>query len=162
MCVLLINLPRLSVAERQQHTPGTLFLHSLASRLTKVMYSSHGIITPELNAAPILWRTVRCLGGARMSPIIAVLVILFLTCTTATLYKYTKRLAHILSLPLTLHHSLAPDLKQSNKRDPDSHKFDNVPPELAFLATSIVILKMAYGLDGKTRYHLDPFAVQDL
>lgn len=115
------------------HTPGTLFLHSLASRLTKVMYSSHGIITPELNAAPILWRTVRCLGGA------------------PTLYKYTKRLAHILSLPLTLHHSLAPDLKQSNKRDPDSHKFDNVPPELAFLATSIVILKMAYGLDGKTR-----------
>jgi len=144
MCVLLVNLPRLSVAERQQHTPGTLFLHSLASRLTKVMYSSHGIITPELNAAPILWRTVRCLGGA------------------PTLYKYTKRLAHILSLPLTLHHSLAPDLKQSNKRDPDSHKFDNVPPELAFLATSIVILKMAYGLDGKTRYHLDPFAVQDL
>jgi len=123
------------------HAPGILFLHKLASRLAKVMYSSHGILTPELNAAPILWRTVRCLGG------------------TPTLYKLTKRLAHILSLPLTLHHSLAPNLKQSSKRDPDSHKFDNVPPELAFLATCIVVLKMAYGLDGKTRWILLVFRI---
>jgi hypothetical protein len=75
-----------------------------------------------------------------------------MTCLTATLYKLTKRLAHILSLPLTLHHSLAPKLKRSNKHDPDSHKYDNVPPELAFLATCIIVLKMIYGLDGKTRY----------
>jgi len=97
------------------------------------MYSSHGIITPELNAAPILWRTIRCLGG------------------TPTLYNLTKRLAYILSLPLTLHYSLAPNLKQVNKRDPSSHKYDNVPPEVAFLATCIVVLKMVYGLDGKIR-----------
>lgn len=68
------------------------------------------------------------------------------------LYKLTKRLAHILSLPLTLHHSLAPALKSRRKRDPDSHKFDSVPPELAFVATCIVVLKMVYGLDGKKRY----------
>lgn len=53
---------------------------------------------------------------------------------------------------MTLHHSLSPNLKRDKKRDPDSHKFDNVPPELAFAATCVVVLKMAYGLDGKTRY----------
>lgn len=79
-------------------------------------------------------------------------VILTVIRLTATLYKLTKRLAYILSLPLTLHHSLAPALKSRNNRDADSHKFDNVPPELAFAATCIVVLKMVYGLDGKKRY----------
>lgn len=79
-------------------------------------------------------------------------VVLVLTCSVATLYNLTKRLAYILSLPLTLHYSLAPNLKQVDKRDPSSHKYDNVPPEVAFLATCIVVLKMVYGLDGKIRY----------
>lgn len=70
----------------------------------------------------------------------------------ATLYKLTKRLAHILSLPLTLHHTLAPALKSNSKGDPDGHKYDNIPPEVGFVATCIVVLKMVYGLDGKTRY----------
>ena len=78
-----------------------------------------------------------------------------LTSSAATLYNLTKRLAYILSLPLTLHYSLAPNLKQVNKRDPSSHKYDNVPPEVAFLATCIVVLKMVYGLDGKIRYTYD-------
>jgi len=133
---LTLHLTRHTIQALSPHrTPSMLFLHSLASRLARTMYSTHGIVTPELNAAPILWRTVLYLGGA---PI---------------LYKLTKRLAHILSLPLTLH-TLAPDLKRDSKRDPDNHKYDNVPPELAFLATCIVVLKMVYGLDGKTRYHL--------
>lgn len=65
----------------------------------------------------------------------------------------TKRLAHVLSLPLTLHHSLALNIKRE-KRDPESHKFDDVPPELALIATCIIILKMVYGLDDeeKMRY----------
>lgn len=69
----------------------------------------------------------------------------------AILYKLTKKLANILSLPLTLHRSLAPNLKRQKTRDPDSHKFDNVPPELAFMATCVVVLKMVYGLDGQPR-----------
>lgn len=117
------------------------------------MYSSHGIITPALNASPILWRAIRCLGGTRTWIIIAVQPLL--TCPTATLYNLTKRLAYILSLPLTLHYSLAPSLKQVGVRDPDSHKYDNIPPELAFLATCIVVLKMVYGLDGNPRYVYD-------
>lgn len=67
------------------------------------------------------------------------------------LYDMTKRLARVLSLPLTLHHSLSPGLKQIRKRDPERHKFDHVPPELALISTAIIVLKMVYGLDDKPR-----------
>ena len=70
----------------------------------------------------------------------------------ATLYGLTKRLSHVLSLPLTLHHTLAPSLNRIKKRDPESHKFDNVPPELALSAAAVIVLKMVYGLDGRPRY----------
>jgi RNA polymerase I-specific transcription initiation factor RRN7 len=68
-----------------------------------------------------------------------------------------KRLARVLSLPLTLHHSFSPGLKQIRKRDPEKHKFDHVPPELALISTAIVVLKMVYGLDGRPRLLSDNF-----
>lgn len=36
--------------------------------------------------------------------------------------------------------------------DPERHKYDNVPPEVAMMATCIIVLKMVYGFDGKTRH----------
>ncbi|EGO01877.1 hypothetical protein SERLA73DRAFT_177450 [Serpula lacrymans var. lacrymans S7.3] len=120
------------------HAPSTLQLHGLASHLAKLMYAKYSVFTPELNAAPILWRVTRYLGG------------------TPTLYDLAKRLGRVLSLPLTLHYSLAPSLKRIRRTDPESHKFDNVPPELSLMATVIVVLKMVYGLDGKVRLPREP------
>lgn len=70
------------------------------------------------------------------------------------LYSLTKTLTRVLSLPLVLHHSLAPSLKRVKQRDPDSHKYDSVPPEVAFTAASVIVLKMVYGLDGTSRYDI--------
>ncbi|KAG2156140.1 hypothetical protein DEU56DRAFT_765734 [Suillus clintonianus] len=121
--------------------PNTLYLHRLASRLAKLMYANYGVFTPELNASPVLWRVVQqCLGS------------------TPTLYRLAKRLGHILSLPLTLHHSLSSTLHRVAPGDPGSHLYDNVPPELALVATAIVVLKLVYGLDGKPRL---PRVVED-
>ncbi|KAL0949478.1 hypothetical protein HGRIS_009531 [Hohenbuehelia grisea] len=115
------------------HAPQTLVLHRVVKRFSRRLFAVYGIFTPEANGGPILWRTVRCMGG------------------TPSLYILTKRLAYILSLPLTLHHSLAPGLKKLKARDPDFHKYDDVPPELALAAAVIIVLKMIYGLDGKPR-----------
>jgi RNA polymerase I-specific transcription initiation factor RRN7 len=68
------------------------------------------------------------------------------------LYNLTKTVAHVLSLPLALHHSLAPRLEHSKDDDAESHKHDNVPPELALLVAAIIVLKMVYGLDGQPRW----------
>ncbi|KAJ6515804.1 hypothetical protein C8R45DRAFT_888912 [Mycena sanguinolenta] len=119
-------------------TPNMLVLHNLASSLARRVHLSFGVKTPEANAAPILWRVViECLGG------------------TPTLYGLTKRLSAVLSLPLTLHHSLAPRLKRVKQNDGESHKFDNVAPELGFAVTCIIVLKMVYGLDAKERLPAD-------
>jgi RNA polymerase I-specific transcription initiation factor RRN7 len=115
------------------------------------MYANYGVFTPELNASPVLWRVVQqCLGGTRMFPEVtnhACNEYFFL----ATLYRLAKKLGHILSLPLTLHHSLLSTLRRIAPGDPEFQLYDNVPPELALVATAIVVLKLVYGLDGKLR-----------
>ncbi|GLB33896.1 hypothetical protein LshimejAT787_0107800 [Lyophyllum shimeji] len=121
------------------HAPSAQALHGLASRLSRKMYTSYGIVTPEANAGPILWRVIsQGLGGTPM------------------LYRLTKRLGQILSLPLTLHHTLAPGLKKRKSYDPERHIYDNVAPEVSLIAAAIVVLKMVYGLDGRTRRPRDP------
>ncbi|KDQ64561.1 hypothetical protein JAAARDRAFT_52507 [Jaapia argillacea MUCL 33604] len=116
------------------HTPRVLALHAQSTRLAKLLYSSYGISTPELNAAPLLWRAVCGLGG------------------TPTLYNLTKSVSRTLSLNLTIHYSLGPQLEKLRHTDPDFyHKYDNVPPEAALVAAVVVVLKMTYGLDGRER-----------
>lgn len=79
----------------------------------------------------------------------------------AVMYSLTKQLARILSLPLTLHRSLAPRLEKSKKTDPETHKHDDVPPEVAFIATLIIVLKMVYGLDDKSNTNRTPNGEDD-
>lgn len=70
----------------------------------------------------------------------------------AMLYRLTKRLGQILSLPLTLHHTLAPGLEKRTGYDPERHVYDNVAPEVSLMGVAIMILKMVYGFDGRTRF----------
>ena len=70
---------------------------------------------------------------------------------SAVLYNLGKTVAHVLSLPLALHHTLAPRLEHLKDDDADSHKYDNVPPELALMVAVIIVLKMVYGFDGQPR-----------
>ncbi|TFK55944.1 hypothetical protein OE88DRAFT_1621636 [Heliocybe sulcata] len=116
------------------YAPDVLALHTLVSRLAKLMQTSYGIWTPELNAAPVLWRVVRDLGG------------------TPVLYTLTKTISHTLSLTLSLHYSLAPKLEKARQSDAERyHQFDNVPPEVSLVAAAIVVLRLVYGLDGSPR-----------
>ena len=50
-----------------QFTPSPLRLHSFSSRLAKLLYKHYDIYTPEMNAAPVLWKAVRCVEGSRKS-----------------------------------------------------------------------------------------------
>ena len=70
----------------------------------------------------------------------------------AVLYTMSKKLAQILSLPLVLHNISAPRLRGLKQNDPKFHKSDNVPPEVVLISTVIVVIRLVYGLDGRTRY----------
>ncbi|EIN10460.1 hypothetical protein PUNSTDRAFT_112312 [Punctularia strigosozonata HHB-11173 SS5] len=133
-----VHLSRYAVqALSPNHAPKPTHIHALASRFARLIYARFGVHTPEINAAPLLWRAVRALGG---SP---------------TLYACAKRVAKVLELPLTLHHSLAPGLERTSKHDPGWHHSDNAPPEVTLIAVVIVVLKMVYGLDGRRRQPVD-------
>ncbi|KAF8639808.1 hypothetical protein AX17_001067 [Amanita inopinata Kibby_2008] len=115
-----------------RHAPSTVYIHSISSSLAKKLYSAYGIITPEANTAPMLWRAVNCVGG------------------TPTLYTLARRVSEVLSLPLVLHASLKP-------RNIKSHgQVDNLPVEVALVAVTVIVLKLVYGLDGKTRMPENP------
>ncbi|KAF4574995.1 hypothetical protein EYR36_006349 [Pleurotus pulmonarius] len=119
------------------HSPQVLVLHALVSRLAKRLKATYTVVIPEVNGGPLLWRVINTFGGTPM------------------LYSLTKRLGDVLSLPLTLHYSLSPDLVRLAKSHPGSHKYDNVPPELALAITTVIVLKLVYGLDGTRRVPQD-------
>ncbi|KAG7449110.1 uncharacterized protein BT62DRAFT_888159 [Guyanagaster necrorhizus] len=121
-----------------QRPPRTLTLHKLTSRLTKKMHALFGVSTPELNAAPLLWRVTRVFGG------------------NPTLYQLTKQLARLLSLPLSVSYALAPGLERLKENDPEHRMYDHVPVEVGFVAVTIIALKMVYGLDGVQRVRPEP------
>ncbi len=57
----------------------------------------------------------------------------------------------VLAIPLSLHNSLAARPKYHGVIDSSWHQYDNVPVEVALISTVIVVLKLVYGFDGKTR-----------
>jgi len=108
-------------------------IHVVTSRLAKLLYQNYGIFTPELNAAPILWRAVRGLGGS------------------SVLYVLAKALTSVLSLSLTLHHCLVPAENRSPNDQRNYQVGDSVPPELMLIGAVVVVYKLVYGLDGTQR-----------
>ncbi|KAF9055428.1 hypothetical protein BDZ89DRAFT_975877 [Hymenopellis radicata] len=136
---MVVHLTKQTIQSLSMQRPPKLFaLHALTSRLAKKVNLSYNISTPELNAAPLLWRVTRALGG------------------TPILYQMTKQLSRILDLPLSVNYTLAPSLERTKGSDPDYHTYDHVPAELGFVAGTIVVLKMVYGLDGVERIPADP------
>lgn len=76
---------------------------------------------------------------------------LYTVYVVAVTYDLVKRTCRQLSLPMTLHHSLAPGLEKIKDRDSDSHQYDNIPPEVGVFAALVLLMKMVYGLDGQSR-----------
>ncbi|KAG5639283.1 hypothetical protein H0H81_004944 [Sphagnurus paluster] len=116
------------------HAPSTQVLHGLAGRLSRMMYGRYGVFTPEANGAPLLWRVVsQGLGG------------------TPVLYRLTKRLGRAVGLPLTVHDTLAPGVERLKQYEGERQMHENGAPEVGLIAAGIIVLKMVYGLDGRTR-----------
>lgn len=140
-----------------QHAPSVIRLHRLCVHLAKHLYASFKIYTPEVHAPPMLWRAVRCLHGTRkicLFPTLLPCKYLYTDHSPATLYTLSKKLASVLSIPMVLHHSLAPRLKRIKHSDPTYHMFDDAPVEVSLVAVVIVVLKLVYRLGEDSRYGL--------
>ncbi|KAG9018840.1 hypothetical protein FRB90_009127 [Tulasnella sp. 427] len=115
--------------------PTTARLHRLASRLARNMYRRYGIVVPQFNFPPVLWRAVREFHG------------------NATLYTLSRTICATLELPFTLSRYLAPKITRVRRKDGLVFKGDNAPPELSVACAIIVALKMIYGLDNRGPRH---------
>ncbi|KAK2466277.1 hypothetical protein APHAL10511_001919 [Amanita phalloides] len=113
-----------------RHAPTTLTLHMISGRIARKLHSNYGVLTPKMNAAPLLWRAVCCYEG------------------TPTLYTLARRILQVLALPLTLHTSIMPNAPDTSY---EKHGLKNAPIEATFAAAIIIVLKLIYGLDGKAR-----------
>ncbi|VDC07301.1 unnamed protein product [Peniophora sp. CBMAI 1063] len=111
------------------HPPTVHKLHKYAGRLERALNARYGIVLPEVNADPLLWRSVCALGG------------------TPVLYELTKRTARMLNLPLRLDARSAPGPADA----PKAFLRDTVAPELALLGATVVTLQLVYGFDGQDR-----------
>lgn len=135
--------------EGSKFAPSVAVLHTVTSRLARSLHDVYGIFTPQLNAAPVLWRVVGRMGGNRMSNPADFAKLLvnrhILITVVAVLFDISKILAGYLDIPLTLHASLAPGMVQRRRRTPGMHKGDNVPTEVSLAATVTICLKLIYG-----------------
>ena len=133
-----------------QHAPKALTLHVLASRLAKRLYSSYKILIPEANVPHILARTLNALR----IPSMAILSFNYKTRSpspVAGFYSMIKALANKLAVPLTLHPSLSAVATNEHGKALAYQVGDNIPPEMALTCVTVLLLKLLYGLDGRTR-----------
>ena len=63
----------------------------------------------------------------------------------------TKVFADMLRISLTLHPSLSAPAIDASGKSLSMQKGDNIPVEMAFICTVIMLLKLIYGLDGRPR-----------
>ena len=123
--------------------------------MAKKLYTSYGIFVPELNAAPVLWRAVKYMGGNGMLRHGSSWLKELINCgncnVTAVLYTMAKALGRVLQVPLTLNPVMTARMKESEGREGRMHKGDNVPVEVSLVVIVVVGLKMMYGLDGQER-----------
>lgn len=69
----------------------------------------------------------------------------------AGFYSMAKVLANRLAVPLTLHPSLSAVVTNERGKALAYQVGDNIPPEMALTCVIVLLLKLLYGLDGRTR-----------
>lgn len=133
------------------------------SEMAKKLFASYGMYVPELNAAPMLWRTVKYMGGNGECgcdvgenidglSVCVLMVTSWLNTKTAVLYTMVKALGKLLELPLTLNPVMGAGLRKADGgREGGMYKGDNVPVEVSLVGTVVMTLKLVYGLDGRER-----------
>lgn len=125
-------------------------MHALSSRLARKLKEMYKIEVPEANAPHILSRGIDALhlSGQRYSSA----AFSYLSVQTAVFYHMAKVFADMLRVPLTLHPSLSRRAINSSGKSLIVQIGDNIPVEMSLISTVVLLLKLLYGLDGRSRY----------
>lgn len=152
MIALSPTVSRESIADRSsadtQRCLSPMVLHAHCRKFARYLQLQHQISIPEINLPPVGWRVVSKLGG------------------TPTIYDQTLRLLALADTNMSLHDSDTKIVKYSRngfdgaeldqglgswRRVKTTRKEDVWLPEVSVAAAWVVVMKMAYGLDGRER-----------
>ncbi|KAK8869704.1 hypothetical protein IAR55_000272 [Kwoniella newhampshirensis] len=138
-------------------SPAPLTMHRTCKLFARALRRRYGIAVPEVNVHPIAWRVLSVLGG------------------TPTTYTQTLRLLALLDVNLSLlEREIATfsrrvrskttmndqgsdsesdqPLKERKETYERTRQYQDIPPpEVAVVTAWVIIMKMAYGLDGLSR-----------
>ncbi|WVQ77975.1 hypothetical protein IAT38_000056 [Cryptococcus sp. DSM 104549] len=140
-------------------SPTPMVIHQSCKSFARTLSRRFNIDVPEINLHPVAWRIISSLGG------------------TPTTYTQSLRLLSLLDINLTLvprnitllsrksrsrlhldnagSGSEADDV-QKDEQERETYErartmYDALPPEVSIVAAWVVVMKLAYGLDGRPR-----------
>jgi len=128
-----------------QSCPTPLYLHKQCRKFARAIQSRHSLILPEINLTPLAWRVISSLGGSpttysQVTRLMALVDVNTFLCATDVVIRTRLRRGRTMETE---------DKKETYER---TTRYDDVwLPELSVAATFVVVMKMAYGLDGRER-----------
>ncbi|BEI83928.1 hypothetical protein CcaverHIS002_0405320 [Cutaneotrichosporon cavernicola] len=131
------------ISLRPQRPPSVAFLFKLTREFARILRAYFGVPMPEVNLPPVAWYVVSQLGG------------------DVRTYDQVVRLLQTvdanMSITTTTYVPVTVNRNNSETRYPvmrATRLQDVVMPELSIAAAWVVVMKLAYGLDGKPRLPL--------
>ncbi|KAL1412621.1 hypothetical protein Q8F55_000368 [Vanrija albida] len=133
---------RVSLRPPRSPTPTAMF--ELSRKFASVLVQRFGQVIPEINVPPVAWEVLSALGGTAV--------------TQSQVVSFLELIDANMSLSPAAVNRI---LRKRRNSDPEpievdmpTHAHDVIMPELSVAAAWIIVMKMAYGLDGKERFAL--------
>ncbi|TXT13025.1 hypothetical protein VHUM_01426 [Vanrija humicola] len=126
------------VSLRPPRSPTPVAMFELTRKFAGVLVQRFGLVIPEINVPPVAWEILSALGGtgevAQGSPLTSAAV----TQSQAAVVRTLRKRRNSDPEPIIV--------------DTPAHTYDVVMPELSIAAAWVIVMKLAYGLDGQGRW----------
>ncbi|GMK59368.1 hypothetical protein CspeluHIS016_0703830 [Cutaneotrichosporon spelunceum] len=130
------------ISLRPQRPPSVTYVFDLTSQFARILHAYFRVPMPEVNLPPVAWYVVSQLGGNARTydQVVQLLQLVDANMSITTTY-----------VPFKFDRA-NPETRYSGMRS--SRRLDVAMPELSIAAAWVVVMKLAYGLDGEPRLPL--------
>ncbi|WWD16029.1 hypothetical protein CI109_100454 [Kwoniella shandongensis] len=135
-------------------SPTPSALHRSCKVFARVLYRRYGIHVPEVNVHPIAWRVVSSLATTYAQTLrLLALLDINISLLERDIASFTRRIRSKTRLPGQDSDTDTDQASEEKRETYERTKYylDIPAPEVSVAAAWMIIMKMAYGLDGMTR-----------
>lgn len=140
------------ISLRPTRSPSPLYLFKRTRKFARILTRTYGLSFPEINVQPVAWKVISQLGGTGE-------FIIFCTELSAITHAQALAFLELIDANMTLNDTESAPVVRKRRNSESAtttsertrRYLDVVMPELSFAAAWVVVMKMAYGLDGRER-----------